>query len=173
MISKLLVILLIPLVILGLGTWLFSVAEVNRNRVEVAGAVLGFADVDFTVRECFVEEHNGARVLTVTVDARNRGQTEVSVNPYLFQLVLAKRGDILGSASLQTYFKPMRFNTSCPEAERSVSGIPPSATRTTTFQFMAQNMPRGKDWDQYVLSLEYYDPDSELALSKLLVPEER
>jgi len=173
LISKLLVILLIPLVILSLGLWLFSVSEANRTRVEVAGALLGFADVEASVTECYLHVNEGARVLTVTLEARNRGEMEVSINPYLFQIVLAKRTELPEVSSLQTYFKPMRFTTLCPEAEQSISRIPPGATRTITFQFLAQNMPRGDDWDNYVLSLEYYDPDSEMALSKLLIPEER
>jgi hypothetical protein len=168
--SRMLIALLIPVIILGFAAWLSATTEVNRSEVRVAGELLGGVDVGLEVRDCAFAEERGTRVLSLAVEARNAGERDVSLNPLLFQLVLAREGDTLSASSLKGVYQPMRFASTCPEAPESVSRIPPSATRHITLTFWGGNLPRGDEWDEYLLSLEYYDPSNSTVLSRLVNP---
>lgn len=166
--SRLLVALLIPAIILGFAAWLSSTTELNRSEVRVAGELLAGADVGLEVKDCSFSEEQGARVLSVAVDARNVGERDVNLNPLLFQLTLVRGSDLVNAASQRGVYQPLRFTSTCPEAPESVSRIPPSATRSMTLYFWGGNLPSGNEWDEYLLSLEYYDPANSIVLSRLI-----
>ncbi|MBC7247589.1 MAG: hypothetical protein H5T73_07410 [Actinobacteria bacterium] len=168
--SRMLIALLIPAIILGFAAWLSAATELNRNEVKVAGELLSGVDVGLEVRECALSEEGGTRALSLAVEARNAGAGDVSLNPLLFQLVLVKGDDPLSRASLKGVYQPLRFTSTCPEAPESVSRIPPSSTRYIALTFWGGNLPRGEEWDEYLLSLEYYDPGNSIVLSKLITP---
>jgi hypothetical protein len=66
----------------------------------------------------------------------------------------------------------MSHTSTCEEAPDSVSRIPPNAVRSLTMAFYGETLPRGDEWDDYLLSLEYYDPAASIMLSRLLNPTE-
>ncbi|MBC7253198.1 MAG: hypothetical protein H5T72_04425 [Actinobacteria bacterium] len=167
--SRLLIAFLIPLIILGLGIWFTVNAEINRGSVRVAGALVGKADVELTVKDCRLEEE-GTRTLVVAAEALNRDSADVSLDPNLFQAVVAPSSSPLGDALQHYIYHPMRFQSRCPQAPESHSRIPPGAVRSFTLYFWAENLPRGEEWKDYYLSLEYYDPAQSLMFSKLLQP---
>lgn len=169
--SRLLIAFLIPLVVLGLGIWFTVSTEINRGSVRVAGTLVGKADVELTVKGCHLEEE-GTRTLVVAADALNRDSVDVSINPNLFQAVLAPSSSPLGDGIQHSTYRPMRFQSSCPQAPESYGRIPPGAVRSFTLYFWAEHLPRGEEWRDYYLSLEYYDPAQSLLLSKLLNPAE-
>lgn len=169
--SRLLIAFLIPLVILGLGIWFTVNTEINRGSVRVAGALVGKADVELTVKDCHLEEEF-ARTLVVVAEALNRDSVDVSLSPNLFQAVLVPSSSPLGDEIQHYIYRPLRFQSLCPQAPESFSRIPPGAVRSFTLYFWAENLPRGEEWRDYYLSLEYYDPAQSLMLSKLLNPAE-
>jgi hypothetical protein len=171
--SRLLIALVIPLAILGLGIWFTASAEINRGSVRVAGVLVGQPDVELTVQECYLSEGGNGRVLTVSMEAHNRGNSDVNMDPRSFHLVLTQVEDPLGNRFPPRTFTPMRCQSSCNRAPNSLALIPADARRSYTLTFWANNLPRGEEWNEYYLSLEYYDPSSALLLSKLLRPEER
>lgn len=171
--SRLLIALIIPLAILGLAVWLTASAEINRGSVRVAGALVGQADVDLSVQECFIEEGDLTRSLTVTLEAHNRGGLDVNMDPRLFHVVLSHSSDPLGESRPQGTYTPLRYRSQCQQAHSSLTLIPAGARRSYTLVFWGQNLPRGEEWKDYYLSLEYYDPASSLMASKLIKPEER
>lgn len=171
--SRLLIGLIIPLVILGLAVWFTASAEINRSSVRVAGALVGQADVDLSVRECFIQEGYPKRNLTVALEAYNRGGLEVNMDPRLFRVVLSHSSDPLGESRPQGIYTPLRYWSQCQQAPSSLTLIPAGARRSYTLVFWGHNLPRGEEWKDYLLSLEYYDPASSLMASKLLKPEER
>ncbi len=171
--SRMFIALLIPLIILALGAWLSVVNEADRSDVKVAGALVGKADVEFNVRECRLEEKGGSRTLLIDLEVRNVGETEVNVNPLLFQVALSSNSDPLAASSPNAVYQPMSFTSTCPEAPGSVSLVPASATRHISLSFWGQNLPRGREWDDYLASLDYYDPANTLILSTAIRPEEK
>ncbi len=171
--SRFLMVFLIPLVILGLGVWFAVSSEVNRGSVRVAGALVGQAQVEITVKECFVAEERGFKTLTVALEARNRGESVLEIDPRLFHLVLGHVEDPIGERFPQSTYSPMRFQSFCEQVPSSPTLIPAGVVRSYTLTFWGRDLPSGEGWKDYYLSLEYYDPASSLAISKLLRPEER
>lgn len=171
--SRLLIALIIPLVILGLGIWFTASTEINRYSVRVAGALVGQPDVELTIQECYLSEEGAGRVLTVSMEAHNRGDSDVGMDPRSFLLLLTQVEDPLGNRIPPRNFTPMRYQSSCDQAPNSLALIPADARRSYTLAFWANNLPRGEEWNYYYLSLEYYDPSSAILMSKLLNPEER
>ncbi len=170
--SRMLIALLIPAIILGLTAWLASSTDINRSEVKVAGELLGGTEVSFEVKGCSFSEEQGARVLSVALEAHNTEDFEVSIKPLLFQLILLSGDDPLSTTSHRGVYQPLRFTSTCPEAPESVSRIPPHATRSITLAFWGGNLPHGAEWDEHLLSLEYYDPATSVIASKLFSPPE-
>lgn len=171
--SRLLVALIIPLVILGLGIWFTATTGTNRGSIRVAGALVGQPDVELSVRECYIQEKGGGRDLTAVVEARNRGSAALDMDPRLYRLVLSHVSDPLGEKYPQFIYAPLRYSSFCAQAASSPTLIPAGAARSYTLIFWGQDLPAGEGWKDYYLSLEYYDPASSLMASKLLNPEER
>jgi hypothetical protein len=171
--SRLFVGLLIPLIILGLGIWVVVSIEVDRSDVRVAGALIGAPDVELTVTDCYLLENQAPRKLVVVVDARNQGDTDVSLSPFTFQMVLARKSDPTASLQQESIFQPLSYRSRCDAALNNVSSIPPDALRTYTLTFWGETLPRGDDWDDYYINLEGYDTASSMAFSKPLNPEEK
>lgn len=169
--SRFLIALLIPVIVFSLGVWFLLSNEIDRNEVRVAGTLVGAAEVELYVQGCSVAEKQGTRRLTVTMEARNIGDAEVNLNPGGFQLLLARKSDPATRAT-RSVFNPMHFTSSSEDAPDSVSRIPPAATRRITLVFWGQTLPRGDEWEEHFLSLEYYDPATPLMLSKILNPVE-
>ena len=170
--SRMLIALLIPVIILGLAAWLTATTGTYRSEVKVAGELVGKTNVNLTVKDCYLSDKQGTRTLTLALEARNVDEFDVSLNPLLFQLVLARNDDPLASAPHKGIYQPLRFSSTCPEAPESVSRIPPSATRFIALTFWGENLPGGNEWGDYILSLEYYDPSNSVMLSKLINPSE-
>jgi hypothetical protein len=170
--SKTLIAFLIPLALLGLLLWFIASMEVNRSDVRVAGALVGSAQMDFAVTSSYLSESNGARKLYVEMEGRNTSSTTVNLNPNEFQLVLASNENPNGQAARNSIFNPMRYTSTCEQALASVSSIPPDAVRSITLVFWGENLPYGDEWEDYHLSLEYYDSTSQFMISKLINPTE-
>lgn len=170
--SRMLIAFLIPVIILGLAAWLTATTETYRSEVKVAGEFVGKTDVNLTVKDCYLSDKQGTRILTLALEARNAEEFDVNLNPLLFQLVLASKDDPLAFTQHKGIYQPLRFSSTCPEAPESVSRIPPSATRFITLTFWGENLPVGDEWGDYLLSLEYYDPSNSIMLSKLINPTE-
>lgn len=171
--SRLLVGLLIILVILGLGMWFSSTANVDTASVQVAGALVSSSDVDLSVRDCYIAEGENGRQLVVELEAKNAGGYEVELNPREFQLILVDAENTAMPIGPRNTFRPMRFTSTCEEAAYSISRIPPDSVRFYSLCFWGETLPRGEEWEEHYLSLEYYDPFTPLMLSKALNPEER
>lgn len=172
--SRLFVGLIIPLVILGLGIWLFATADVNVGNVRVAGRLVSAPDIEFTVKECYVETGRaGRRNLVVELEADNKSSRYVEIDPYEFQVILVPAEDPLTTSTGNYTYPPLYAASCCKEVPGDMRTIPPGAVRRVTLRYWGENLPRGEDWKLYYLSLEYYDPDTPIILSKVINPEER
>ena len=169
--SRFFVGLLIPLIILGFALWFVTSADLDRGDVKVAGALVGAPDVRFTAVECRVTEEGGTRKVLVRVEALNRSDRAVDIYPREFHLVLAGRENPDAPAQ-QRVFVPMQYRSACPDAPLSQTAVPPSSARSMELVFWGGTMPRGGEWDEHILSLEYIDAAAPLMFSKILTPSE-
>ncbi|MDD3717734.1 MAG: hypothetical protein PHP28_03605 [Actinomycetota bacterium] len=169
--SKTFIIFLIPVILLALGIWTVLSTEVDRGDVRVAGALIGDAEVGVSVTACRVEEVDGARKLVVELEAENSSPGNIKLVPNDFSLILAK-GDRLEADPLCSSFTPIRYSSECDAATDSASIIPAGAVRSITLVFWGETMPRGEEWEDHILSLEYYDETAPLIMSTLLSPTE-
>lgn len=167
--SRTFIIFLIPLAFLGLFIWLAASVDVDRGNVKVAGALVGAVDVDLSVTSSYLAENGGVRKLFVEMEGRNDSGGNVNLNPNEFKLVLAGNDDLAGRHII---YNPLRYTSTCEQAPASVSSVPPGAVRSITLVFWGENLPRGDEWRDYHLSLEYYDMTSQLIVSKLINPTE-
>ncbi len=165
--SRFFVGLLIPIIIFGFALWFMLSTDLDRGDVRVAGALVGAPDVRFSVDDCTVMETGGTRKLSVKLEALNRSTRVVDLYPQGFHLVLVRKEDPAALAHQRT-FTPMQYRSVCPEAPLSASALPASSTRSVELVFWGGTMPRGGEWDDYVLSLEYYDAATPLMFSKVL-----
>ena len=168
--SRTFIIFLIPIIILGLGLWFMASLDVDSSNVQVAGALVGSAEVELSVNDCYLTEADGMRKLIVEMEGKNAGSSNVSLNPAKFQLVLGESENPVHAKRI--VYNPMRYTSACEEAPASVSSIPPDAVRSVTLVFWGENLPRGDEWEDHLLSLEYYDPTTSLMMSKLINPSE-
>ncbi len=170
--SRTFVVFLIPIIILGLAIWFVATADIDRGDVEVAGALVGRAEMELSVTSSYLAERGGARRLAVEIKCRNVGSYEAHMHPKNFKLVLAKSDDPAGSVSPRSVFNPMQYTSTSAETPNSVSLIRPGTSRSIALVFYGETMPRGDEWEDHLLSLEYYDEAAPLMLSKLLNPTE-
>lgn len=170
--SKTFIVFLIPLALFGLFVWFVAGVEIDRGDVRVAGALVSPAEMELSVTSSYLDESSGTRKLFVEMEGRNTSSVSVNLNPNDFQLVLASNANPTGSVARQSIFNPMRYTSTCEQALASVSVIPPAAVRSITLVFWGETLPRGDEWDDYHLSLEYYDPATSVMLSTLLSPSE-
>jgi len=170
-ISKFFIIFLIPLVILGLGIWMVESTHIDRGSVRVAGAVVGPPNVDVTIKNCYMLEEQGFRKLAVELEAKNSGSTKTDIYPFLFRAVISVKDRPYDPAAPQSSYSPIYYQSICEDAPRSSTSLPPGAMRSLTLHFYANTMPRGDEWEDQYLHLEYYDEDTLLLLSKPLNPE--
>lgn len=169
--SKTFIIFLIPVILLALGIWTVLSTEVDRGDVRVAGALIGDVEVGVSVTACRLGEIEGARELVVELEAENASPGSIKLVPNDFSLILA-RGDRRETDPLCSSFTPVRYSSKCDAAPGSASIIPAGAVRSITLVFWGETMPRGEEWDDYLLSLEYYDEATPLIMSTLLSPTE-
>jgi hypothetical protein len=167
----LLVGLLIILIILGLGIWANASIDVDPSNVQVAGAVIGSTDVEFSVADFYMIEEESGRHLVVELEAKNDSGSDVDLDPNEFKLVLVKSENPTLTDGSKSVLKPRRFTSTCEEAAASVSTIPPGSVRFISLTFYGGTLPQGDEWDDHYLSLEYYDPFTPIMLSKTLNPE--
>jgi hypothetical protein len=159
------------MIILGFGLWFMATMEIDTADVQVAGALVSSAEVELSIGDCsFVEEESG-RHLMVSVDAKNTGSVDVHLKPREFRLILIRSGAPTLVAVQRNIYYPMRFTSSCDEALASISRIPPDCERHISLKFWGGNLPQGDEWDEYYLSLEYYDPATPIMLSRTLNPQ--
>jgi len=170
--SKTFIIFLIPLLIFGLFLWFLATTDIDSNNVRVAGTMIGETDVELSVTSSQMTESNGARKLVVEMESKNNSSGNVSLNPKGFQLVLASNENPAGTSARQSIYNPMHYSSVCEQAPASVSSIPPDAVRSMTLIFWGENLPRGDEWEDYHLSLEYYDTANQIMISKLISPSE-
>jgi hypothetical protein len=170
--SRTLIALLIPLVLIGLFFWFLAAVDINRDDVKVAGALVSPVEMDLTVTSTYLDDSSGVRKLFVEMEGRNNSSQDVNLNPAEFQLVLASNEDPSGSMGRHSIFNPMRYTSTCEQAPDSVSSVPPDAIRNVTLVFWGESLPNGEEWDDYFLSLEYYDIGTQLVISKLIRPAE-
>ncbi|MBN2028098.1 MAG: hypothetical protein JW854_15220 [Actinobacteria bacterium] len=170
--SRTFIIFLIPVAILGLFIWFATTLEVDRSNVQVAGTLVSSIDVEVSVNSSRLTSESGTRKLIVEMDSQNDSSTCVNLNPNKFHLVLVPNENPTGSGAAEQVFIPMRYTSSCEEAPASLSAIPVGAVRSVTLVFYGEALPSGEEWDDYHLSLEYYDPSTPLMLSNLLSPTE-
>lgn len=171
--SRLFLGLLIPLIILGFGIWFAASADIDPGSVRVAGALVSAADVELSVKNAYITEGEGVRKLVVELDARNVSGIAVNLNPGKFELVLSKRASSADSTLPRGIFQPMSYSSTCDQAPNSMTVTPPNAVRSLTLRFWGATLPRGDEWKDYYLSLEYYDPATPLMISKPVNPEEK
>lgn len=169
--SRTFIIFLIPLVIFGLFLWFAATLDIDSGDVRVGGALVGPVDMELSVTSSRLEENNGARKLIVEMEGKNSSAVNLDLNPKDFQLVLVSNENSAGSAR-QSIYNPMHYTSICEEAPASVSSIPPDAVRSMTLIFWGENLPRGDEWEDYHLSLEYYDTSNQIMISKLINPTE-
>jgi hypothetical protein len=163
---------MIPLAIFGLFLWFIASLDLDRSNVRVGGALVGSEDVELSVTSSRLEEGDGARKLIVEMEGRNTSRTSLDLNPREFQLVLASNEDPASSTGQQSVYNPMHYSSACEQAPASVSSIPPDAVRSMTLVFWGENLPRGDEWGEYHLSLEYYDASNQIMISRLISPTE-
>jgi hypothetical protein len=171
--SKAFIIFLIPLIILGFGIWFMLSVEVDPGNVRVAGALVGNTDMELTVTSCSISQDTGSRKLVVELDGKNEGSYEANLNPKYFKLILADRQNLTATPSKHSVFNPMQYSSICEDAPMSISRIPPDGVRSLTLVFWGETLPSGGEWDDFMLSLEYYDASAHIMLSKLLSPTEQ
>ncbi|MDY6797030.1 MAG: hypothetical protein SWK76_17370 [Actinomycetota bacterium] len=147
--------------------------DINRGNVKVAGALISSSSAEFEVAECYITEMDGTRKLVAELKASNDGEADVEMHPSKFHLVLVDSADVYIASKQMQVFQPMYHRSSCEEAPASYSKIPSGSTRIITLHFWGENLPRGDEWDNYYLTLEYYDAVIPLLLSKHINPEER
>ncbi len=160
---------LIPLAFLGLFIWLAASVDMDRGSVKVAGALVGAVGVDLSVTSSYLSGSGGARRLFVEMEGRNESGGIVNLVPHEFKLVLAGNNRPAGN---HIVYHPLRYTSCCEQAPASVSSIPTGAVRSITLVFWGENLPRGAEWGDYHLSLEYYDLSSNFMVSKLISPTE-
>ena len=170
--SRTFIVFLIPIAILALFVWFATTLEVNRSDVQVAGALVSSVDVEVSVNSSRLTSESGTRKLIVEMDGRNESSKNVNLNPKNFQLVLMPNDNPTGTGVPQRVYIPMRYTSTCEEAPASLSFIPSGAVRSVTLVFYGETLPSGDAWEDYHLSLEYYDPITPLMLSNLLNPTE-
>ena len=170
--SKTFIIFLIPLALFGMFIWFVATTNIDRDDVRVGGALVSQADVELSVTSCSMIESEGARKLVVEMEGRNEGSVDINLNPKYFKLVLMNNETLDGLAAPKSVFNPMRYTSTCEKALNSVSRIPPDAVRSVTLVFWGETMPSGDEWDEHLLSLEYYDEGAGLMVSRLLNPAE-
>jgi hypothetical protein len=170
-ISKFLIVFIIPIVILGLGIWGAASLNVKSGDVRVAGAQISAVDVEITVNRCYMDEVQGARTLVVELEARNAGSKDTDIYPFLFQAILTVQDKPVSPGAPQNTFSPIYYQSICDAAPYSTTRLPPDSIRSLTLHFYGATMPRGDEWDDHYLSLEYYDMKTHLLLSKPLNPE--
>ncbi|MEW6555128.1 MAG: hypothetical protein AB1384_12685 [Actinomycetota bacterium] len=170
--SRTFLIFMIPLVIFGLFLWFITSLDLDRSNVKVGGALVGADDMEISVLSSRLEESNGARRLIVEMEGRNTSPANLDLNPKGFKLVLASNEDPANPTARQSIYNPMNYSSVCEQAPASVSSIPPNAVRSMTLVFWGENLPRGDEWDDYHLSLEYYDVPSHIMISRLINPTE-
>jgi hypothetical protein len=170
--SRAFIIFLIPLVIFGLFLWFAATLDIDNSSVRVGGALISPEDMDLSVTSTRMEESNGARRLVVEMEGKNTSQVNLNLNPKSFQLVLASNEAPAGSTGRQSVYNPMHYASTCEQAPNSASSIPPNAVRSMTLIFWGENLPRGDEWGDYHLSLEYYDASNQIMISRLINPTE-
>lgn len=170
--SRTFVAFLIPIAILGLFIWFAATLEIDRSDVQVAGTLVSSVDVEVSVNSSRLVTESGTRKLIVEMDSRNDSSMSVNLNPKNFQLILMPNENPTGAGATERVFIPMRYTSTCEEAPASVSIIPVGAVRSVTLVFYGEALPSGDEWEDYHLSLEYYDPFTPLMLSNLLSPVE-
>lgn len=163
--------LLIPIILIGLLIWFASSLNVNSSDVRVAGAMVSAARVDVSVADSYITEEGRSRKLVVEIDARNVGGANVDISPHDFRLVLAGNENLAWATAPKGVFPPMSYTSTCEAAPGSTELIPPGATRHYSISFWGGSLPRGGEWGDYYLNLEYYDPALPLMLSKPLNPQ--
>ncbi|RJP29309.1 MAG: hypothetical protein C4536_11570 [Actinobacteria bacterium] len=170
--SRTFIIFLIPVVFLGLLLWFVASIDLDGSDVKVAGALTTPTRVELSVNSSHLTSQNGMRKLVVEMAGRNTSSIDVNLNPGNFQLILAASDNPTGSISTRRVFNPMNYTSKCDEAPASLSRIPVDAVRSVTLVFYGETLPSGDEWDDYLLSLEYYDTATPIMLSTLLNPTE-
>jgi hypothetical protein len=160
----------IPIVLIGLLILFVATLDVESSDVRVAGALIGPEEFEMYVNDCYFAEIESTRQLFIEMEGRNFSASEVNLNPGKFQLVLSKSNNPAGTLTM--VYNPMRYTSICEDAPASESMIPPDSVRSVTLVFYGETLPSGDEWDDYLLSLEYYDPSASLMMSKLINPSE-
>lgn len=171
--SRTFVYFLIPLVIVGLFLWWLATTEIDRNDVNVAGTLVSPVKVELSINSSYITDETGTRKFVVEMEGKNVCSVDAYLNPSKFQLLLIENVNPTASVSPKRVFNPMNYTTNCEEAPASLSHIPAGAIRSVTLVFYGETLPSGEGWDDFHLSLEYYDPATPLMLSTLLNPVER
>ncbi len=170
--SRTFIIFLIPLVIVGMFLWFLATTEIDRSNVEVGGVLVSPVEVELSINSSRITHESGTRKLIVEMEGKNVCSVDAYLNPNNFQLLLVENVNPTASLPPRRVYNPMNYTTDCDEAPASLSRIPAGAVRSVTLVFYAETLPRGEDWDDFHLSLEYYDPTTPLMLSTLLNPAE-
>jgi len=168
--SRVFLILLIPLVLISLGAWLFSVAREDVVGIKVAGELVGVPRLKLEILGAEEVEAPGGKRYQVELEVSNAGVTEAYINPYRFQMVVT-RGIPVGVADSYTAsFTPLYAVSRCEEAPDSESRVPPGARRHMSLSFWGGTIP--DDWEKwgYRFSLEYYDEEGPVAFSMMFNP---
>lgn len=166
--SRIFLILIIPLTVGALGAWLFSVTGGSRG-VKVAGEFLGAPNLKIEILGAEKVVTPGGKRFRVELFVRNAGNTEAYVNPYRFQMV-ASRGLPATEASYVSSFVPLHAVSECPEAPDSFSRIPSGARRNMILIFWGETIPDNWDEEGYRFSLEYYDEEGTMIFSSVFNP---
>ncbi len=168
--SRTFVIFLIPMAIFGLFLWFAATLDIDSGDVRVAGTLISPTDMELSVTSSQLTESNGSRKLVVEMESRNNSSTNINLDPKGFQLILASNENPAASSVRHSIYNPMHYSSVCDQAPNSLSSIPPDAVRSMTLIFWGENLPRGDEWEDYHLSLEYYDTSNQIMISKLIKP---
>lgn len=167
--SRVFLILLIPLVTASLGAWLFAATK-KASGVKVAGEVVGTSKLKIEVLDVRELNTPAGKRYRVKLEIRNAGGNEVHVNPYGFQMVVSRSLVGTGSSAFSQSFIPMLATSRCEDALDSFTRIPEGSRRQIELIFWGDNVPNNWKEEGYVFGLDYFDEEYSVAFSRIISP---
>ncbi len=169
---RIFVFLVIPIILLSFFFWFYAVARQELKEAQVAGEIVGSSNVKVLIDDCYISNEGGSRALVINLTAENQMSYPLDLRPYDFHVYKVRKEDPTGRARNRMAFAPISYQSYSDSAPGSVSYLPPNSKRNIVLRFWGDNMPRGEEWNDYIISLEYYDTSYSIFLSLILNPRE-
>lgn len=169
--ARFLVVFLVPLILVSFVIWLLAPLELGGKEVKVGGELVTARNLFSSLKDCYFASEQSSRVLIVDLTLENRSSSPITIQPLTFHLYLLKRDNLLNSVA-EIDLIPLSYQAESPDEEVNIYNIPPGKRLDLSLRFSGETLPTGRAWEDYMLSLEYYDPQNFLFVDLLATPRE-